>query len=144
MMQKNIVLVLIDESENLAARLLSVKDWDIRNQMYAMTQELVSTGKLSAHELNSINFQLILFAPLYSILKKDIRIRHAPLVSRIVVWFIALPISAIGPARVESLYQKIKYFIKSLAPVLKVISALVFTYSVFMFIFFGLLVLLNS
>lgn len=144
MMQKQIVIVLKDESENLAARLLSVKDWDIRNQMYAMTQELVSTGKLSVYELNSIHFRLILFAPLYSMIKKEIRISQAPLVSRIVVWFIALPISAIGPSRVECLYQKIKQFIKSLTPAIKIISALLLIYSVFIFIFFRLLVFLNS
>lgn len=144
MMEKQIILILEDESEDIAARLLAVKDWAIRNQMYTLIQELSSTGKLSPYELNLIHLRLILFAPFYSILKRGIRLNDAPLISSIVVWFIAVPISVLGPSIIEKLYEKVDHTVKKSLPIIKVVSALTVAYSIIIFTFYNLLVFLNS
>lgn len=143
-MEKQVILILKDESEDIAARLLAVKDWAIRNQMYNLIQELSSTGKLSPYELNLIHLRLILFAPLYSILKRGIRIKNAPLISSIVVWFIAVPISVLGPSKIEKLYEKVYQSVRISLPIIKVIAALTVAYSIILFSFFKILVFLNS
>lgn len=101
-MEREIVIVLKDDSEEIAKSIINTKNWEIRDAQFKMVLELLSQGELSRHEVRRVMVKLILNVPSYAFTRKFCTLTDIDPIRRGVIWLIAIPVSVFG---IKTIYR---------------------------------------